>query len=63
MYDNSIDSIKNAQSGDKFELEKLINDNNRAYLEYCEKIYWKRLRIRRFISNWLYWLYKVNTKV
>lgn len=28
MYENSIESIKKAQSGDKYELEKLINENN-----------------------------------
>lgn len=38
MYDNSIESIKKAQLGDKQELEKLVKDNNRAYLEYCKKI-------------------------
>lgn len=28
MYENSIESIKRAQSGDKFEMERLIRDNN-----------------------------------
>ena len=35
MYDNSIQSIKKAQEGDKVELGKLIKDNNRTYMEYC----------------------------
>lgn len=38
MYENSVESIKKAQAGDEFELEKLIKDNNRTYLEHCEKI-------------------------
>lgn len=38
MYDNSLESIKKAQSGDKQELGKLVNDNNRAYLEHCKKV-------------------------
>lgn len=28
MYENSLDSIKRAQNGDKFELDRLIRDNN-----------------------------------
>ena len=28
MYENSIESIKRAESGDKFEMERLIRDNN-----------------------------------
>ena len=38
MYENSLESIKKAQNGDKYELEKLVNDNNRTYLEHCKKI-------------------------
>lgn len=38
MYENCIENIKKAQAGDKYELEKLIKDNNRTYLEYCKKI-------------------------
>lgn len=34
MYENSIQSIKKAQDGDKNELQRLINDNNRTYLEH-----------------------------
>lgn len=40
MYENSLDSIKKAQEGDKQELWKLMHDNNRINLEYCEKIFW-----------------------
>lgn len=38
MYENSIESIKKAKSGDIYELERLIRDNNRLNLEYCKKI-------------------------
>ena len=43
MYDNSVESIKKAQEGDREELGKLIDDNNRTYMEYCKKIWWKRI--------------------
>lgn len=35
MYENSTEAIKKAQSGDKYELERIIRDNNRTYMEYC----------------------------
>lgn len=38
MYENSLESIKKAQEGDKIELGRLVNDNNRTYMEYCKKI-------------------------
>lgn len=38
MFENSIDAIKKAQSGDKYEMERMIRDNNRTNLEYCKKI-------------------------
>ncbi len=38
MYDNNKESIIKAQEGDKYELERLIKDNNRTDLEYSEKI-------------------------
>lgn len=40
MYENDMSSIKKAQEGDGYELEKLVKQNNRINLEYCEKI-WK----------------------
>ena len=63
MFDNGIDLIKKAQKGDKETLWKLISENNRSNLEYSKKIFWKRLRIRRFISNWLCWLYQIYSKI
>lgn len=38
MYENDRESIKKAQAGDKIELEKLIQSNNRINLEHCKKI-------------------------
>lgn len=38
MYENSLESIKKAQEGDKVELGKLVRDNNRTYMEYSKKI-------------------------
>ena len=38
MYENSLESIRKAQDGDKEELGKLIDDNNRTYMEYSKKI-------------------------
>lgn len=38
MYENSIESIKKAQQGDNNELEQLILQNNRTYMEYSKKI-------------------------
>lgn len=54
MFENDIESIIKSQKGNKEELQKLIEKNNRTYLEYCKKIYRKRVWNRRFISNWLY---------
>ena len=38
MYENSLDSIKKAQNGDKQELWNLMRENNRTNMEYSEKI-------------------------
>ena len=38
MYENDFQAIKKAQHGDKFELEKLIKENNRINMEYSKKI-------------------------
>ena len=38
MFENSITAIKKAQSGDKYEMERMIRDNNRTYMEYSKKI-------------------------
>lgn len=39
MYENNISSIKRAQDGNELEMEKLIQNNNRTYLEHSKKIY------------------------
>lgn len=38
MFENSIEAIKKAQSGDNYEMERIIKDNNRTYMEYSKKI-------------------------
>ena len=38
MFENTIEAIKKAQSGDKYEMERMIRDNNRINLEHCQKI-------------------------
>ena len=38
MYENSLESIKKAQLGDKAELGKLVDENNRTYMEHCKKV-------------------------
>lgn len=43
MYENDISSIKRAQDGNKFEMERLIRNNNRTYMEYSKKIYKQRI--------------------
>ena len=37
MFENSLESIKKAQTGDKVELGKLIKDNNRTYMEHSKR--------------------------
>lgn len=39
MYENDLNSIRRAQNGDKSEMSKLIEDNNRAYMEHSKTIY------------------------
>ena len=43
MYENTIESIRKAQEGNKEELSKIIESNSRAYLEYSKKIFWQRI--------------------
>ena len=38
MFEIDNRSIKKAQDGDKYELESLIKENQRSYLEHCKKI-------------------------
>ena len=43
MYENTTERILKAQKGDKDEMTKLIEENNRINLEYSKKIYGERL--------------------
>ena len=38
MFEIDNRSIKKAQDGDKYELERLIKETQRSYLEHCKKI-------------------------
>ena len=38
MYENDIETIKRAQEGNKTELEKLVQDNNRVNMENSKKV-------------------------
>jgi hypothetical protein len=38
MYENSVESIIKAQEGNQEEMTKLIENNNRTYMEYSKKI-------------------------
>jgi len=55
--------IAKAQQGDKEIMELIIKENKRTYMEYCKKIFRKRIWSRRFISNCLYRLYWSNTEI
>ena len=39
MFEIDNRSIKKAQDGDKYELERLIKEKQRSYMEHCKKIY------------------------
>ena len=54
MYENNIENIKRAKSGDEEAMTKLIKDNNRTNLEYCKKVFIKGIWSRRFLSNRLH---------
>ncbi len=43
MYENNIDNIEKAQNGSEDAMTELIENNKRTYLEYCKKIYIKRV--------------------
>ncbi len=38
MFEIDNQSIKKAQDGDKYELERLVKENQRPYLEYCKTL-------------------------
>ena len=43
MFENDNNTIKKAQQGDKFELEKLIKQNQRTNMEHSKKVQWQRI--------------------
>ena len=63
MFENDNNTIKKAQQGDKFELEKLIKQNQRTNMEHSKKVQRQRLRTRRFVPNRMCRIYKINQKI
>ncbi len=43
MYDNNIENIEKAKNGNEKAMTELVENNKRAYLEYCEEILLKRI--------------------
>ena len=43
MYDNNIENIKKAKSGNDEAMTELIKDNNRTDMEYSKKVFIKRV--------------------
>lgn len=41
MYENNVKRIVDAQNGNKDEMAKLIEENNRTHLEHSKKIWFK----------------------
>lgn len=43
MQERDISLIAKAQQGDKEKLAQILEENKRPYMEYCNKIFWKRI--------------------
>ena len=43
MQEREKTLIAKAQQGDKEILAQILDENKRSYMEYCKKIYWKRI--------------------
>ncbi len=63
MQERDKTLIAQAQQGDKEVLAEILEKNKRSYMEYCKKIYWKRIWSRWFISNCLHRIYRGNTEI
>lgn len=55
--------IAKAQQGDKEVMSLILEDNKRTNMEYCKKIFRKRIWSRWLISDCMYRLYRGNTEV
>ncbi len=42
LQNDNLESILKAQKGNQQEMTKLIEENNRTYMEHCKEILWKR---------------------
>lgn len=63
MQEREKTLIAQAQQGDKEILAEILEKNKRTCMEYCKKIFRKRIWSRRFISNCMYRFYWGNTEV
>ena len=63
MQEREKTLIAKAQQGDKEILAEILEKNKRSYMEYCKKIFRKRIWSRWFISNCMYRLYRSNTEI
>lgn len=63
MQERERTLIAQAQQGDKEILALILEENKRTYMEYCKKIFRKRIWSRRFVSNCLHWFYRGNTEI
>lgn len=43
MQERERTLIAKAQQGDKEILAQILEENKRPYMEYCKKIFWKRI--------------------
>lgn len=63
MQEREKTLIAQAQQGDKEKLAEILEINKRTYMEYCKKIFRKRIWSRWFISNCMYRFYRGNTEI
>lgn len=43
MQEREKTLIAKAQQGDRKVLAQILEENKRSYMEYCKKIFWKRI--------------------
>lgn len=63
MQEREKTLIAKAQQDDKNAMAELLEENKRTNMEYCKKIFRKRIWSRWFISNCMYRLYWSNTEI
>ena len=63
MQEREKSHIAKAQQGDKEKLAQILEENKRSYMEYCKKIFRKRIWNRGFISNCMHWFYRSDKEI